>query len=136
MAPPGTLGLLLLLLLLGAAAAQPECSGCLPGPGPIAALVAADVILTLLIAGGAYWLAGRGRPGGRGQRGGVNFGRGQRGMGFLVGVAKEGGVVCGRGLTWGCVCGRGQRGEAVCGRGQLERDCFWAWPKGLVIGRG
>ncbi|NXB86811.1 TYOBP protein, partial [Vidua chalybeata] len=47
-----------------------ECSGCLPGPGPIAALVAADVILTLLIAGGAYWLAGRGRPGGRGQRGG------------------------------------------------------------------
>ncbi|XP_053824653.1 TYRO protein tyrosine kinase-binding protein isoform X2 [Vidua chalybeata] len=62
MAPPGTLGLLLLLLLLGAAAAQPECSGCLPGPGPIAALVAADVILTLLIAGGAYWLAGRGRP--------------------------------------------------------------------------
>ncbi|NXG95588.1 TYOBP protein, partial [Loxia leucoptera] len=41
-----------------------ECSGCLPGPGPITALVAADVIMTLLIAGGAYWLAGRGRPGG------------------------------------------------------------------------
>ncbi|XP_068035299.1 TYRO protein tyrosine kinase-binding protein [Anomalospiza imberbis] len=32
-----------------------------PGPGPIAALVAADVIMTLLIAGAAYWLAGRGR---------------------------------------------------------------------------
>ncbi|XP_041319180.1 TYRO protein tyrosine kinase-binding protein, partial [Pyrgilauda ruficollis] len=45
----------------GLAAAEPECSGCLPGPGPIAALVVADVIMTLLIAGGAYWLAGRGR---------------------------------------------------------------------------
>ncbi|XP_058684385.1 TYRO protein tyrosine kinase-binding protein-like [Poecile atricapillus] len=59
MGPPGTLGLV--LLLLGAATAEGECSGCLPGPGPIAALVAADVIMTLLIAGGAYWLAGRGR---------------------------------------------------------------------------
>ncbi|XP_056366390.1 TYRO protein tyrosine kinase-binding protein [Oenanthe melanoleuca] len=59
MDPPGTLGLL--LLLLGAATAQQECSGCLPGAGPIAALVTADVIMTLLIAGGAYWLAGRGR---------------------------------------------------------------------------
>ncbi|XP_032940308.1 TYRO protein tyrosine kinase-binding protein [Catharus ustulatus] len=59
MGPPGTLGLL--LLLLGAAAAQQECSGCLPGPGPIAALVVADVIMTLLIGAGAYWLAGRGR---------------------------------------------------------------------------
>ncbi|KAM4751979.1 TYRO protein tyrosine kinase-binding protein [Cyanocitta cristata] len=61
MAPPGTLGFV--LLLLGAATAEPvpECSGCFPGPGPIAALVAADVIMTLLIAGGAYWLAARGR---------------------------------------------------------------------------
>ncbi|XP_062368308.1 TYRO protein tyrosine kinase-binding protein [Cinclus cinclus] len=61
MGPPGTLGLILLLLAPGAAAADRECSGCLPGPGPIAALIAADVIMTLLIAGGAYWLAGRGR---------------------------------------------------------------------------
>ncbi|NXW95838.1 TYOBP protein, partial [Alopecoenas beccarii] len=37
-----------------------DCSSCLPGPGPIAALVVADVIMTLLIAGGAYCLAGRG----------------------------------------------------------------------------
>ncbi|XP_064557582.1 TYRO protein tyrosine kinase-binding protein [Zonotrichia leucophrys gambelii] len=53
MAPPGTLGLVLLLLLApGLAAAQ-------SGPGPITALVVGDVILTLLIAGGAYWLAWR-----------------------------------------------------------------------------
>ncbi|KAM4643712.1 TYRO protein tyrosine kinase-binding protein isoform 2-T2 [Amazona ochrocephala] len=42
---------------------QSDCSSCLPGPGPIAALVAADVIMTLLIAGGAYCLGGRGRRG-------------------------------------------------------------------------
>ncbi|KAM9510498.1 uncharacterized protein ACIB01_019466 [Guaruba guarouba] len=37
---------------------QSDCSSCLPGPGPIAALVAVDVIMTLLIAGGAYCLGG------------------------------------------------------------------------------
>ncbi|XP_033928225.1 TYRO protein tyrosine kinase-binding protein [Melopsittacus undulatus] len=52
-----------LLLLMGLAAAEGDCSSCLPGPGPIAALVAADVIMTLLIAGGAYCLGGRGRRG-------------------------------------------------------------------------
>ncbi|XP_059728916.1 TYRO protein tyrosine kinase-binding protein isoform X2 [Haemorhous mexicanus] len=57
MASPGTLSLV--LLLLGLAAAQQECSGWLLGPGPIMVLVAADVIMTLLIAGGAYWLAVR-----------------------------------------------------------------------------
>ncbi|XP_065520897.1 TYRO protein tyrosine kinase-binding protein [Lathamus discolor] len=51
----------LLLLLLGLAAAEGDCSSCLPGPGPIAALVAADIIMTLLIAGGAYCLGGRSR---------------------------------------------------------------------------
>ncbi|KAM8793664.1 TYRO protein tyrosine kinase-binding protein [Eudromia elegans] len=45
----------------GLVAAEKDCSSCLPGPGPIAALVVADVIVTLLIAGGAYRLAGRGR---------------------------------------------------------------------------
>ncbi|XP_066426868.1 TYRO protein tyrosine kinase-binding protein [Molothrus aeneus] len=60
MAPPGTLGLVLLLLASGLATAERDCSGCLLGPGPITALVVGDIILTLLIAGGAYWLAGRG----------------------------------------------------------------------------
>ncbi|XP_072704268.1 TYRO protein tyrosine kinase-binding protein [Ciconia boyciana] len=55
--PPATPGLL--LLLLGLAAAERECSPCLLGPGPIAALVVADIIMTLLIAGGAYCLARR-----------------------------------------------------------------------------
>ncbi|XP_037236553.1 TYRO protein tyrosine kinase-binding protein isoform X2 [Falco rusticolus] len=44
----------------GLGAAERDCSSCLPGPGPIAALVVADLIMTLLIAGGAYCLAGRG----------------------------------------------------------------------------
>ncbi|XP_065510704.1 TYRO protein tyrosine kinase-binding protein-like isoform X2 [Caloenas nicobarica] len=59
MGPPGAPHLL--LLLLGVAAAESDCSSCLPGPGPIAALVVADIIMTLLIAGGAYCLAGRGQ---------------------------------------------------------------------------
>ncbi|XP_062454705.1 TYRO protein tyrosine kinase-binding protein isoform X1 [Rhea pennata] len=48
-----------LLLLLGLAAAQKDCSSYPLGPGPIAAVVLADLIMTLLIAGGAYCLAGR-----------------------------------------------------------------------------
>ncbi|XP_074995554.1 TYRO protein tyrosine kinase-binding protein isoform X2 [Calonectris borealis] len=55
MGPPAAPGLLLLLLL--------HCSSCLPGPGPIAALVVADIVMTLLIAGGAYCLAGRSQRG-------------------------------------------------------------------------
>ncbi|KAM6289040.1 TYRO protein tyrosine kinase-binding protein [Aegotheles albertisi] len=72
MGPPG-----LILLLLGLVNAQSECSGCLPGPGPIAAIVLADIIMTLLIAGGAYCLGGRGL-GGAGPEG---WGRGLRGQG-------------------------------------------------------
>ncbi|XP_068779491.1 TYRO protein tyrosine kinase-binding protein [Struthio camelus] len=60
MTPAGTpRRALALLLLLGLVAAERDCSSCLPGPGPIAALVVADLIMTLLIAGGAYCLAGR-----------------------------------------------------------------------------
>ncbi|KAM9603055.1 TYRO protein tyrosine kinase-binding protein [Morphnus guianensis] len=60
MGPPPAANLLL-LLLLGLAAAERDCSSCLPGPGPMAALVVADIIMTLLIAGGAYCLGGRGQ---------------------------------------------------------------------------
>ncbi|NXC45220.1 TYOBP protein, partial [Penelope pileata] len=42
-----------------------ECSPCTPGAGPVAALVVADVAMTLLLAGGAFCLARRGRAGGR-----------------------------------------------------------------------
>ncbi|GAB0200449.1 TYRO protein tyrosine kinase-binding protein [Grus americana] len=49
----------LFLLLLGFVDAEIDCSSCLPDAGPIAALVIADIIMTLLIAGGAYCLAGR-----------------------------------------------------------------------------
>ncbi|XP_067172882.1 TYRO protein tyrosine kinase-binding protein [Apteryx mantelli] len=60
MTPPATPRVPLgLLLLLGLVAAERDCSSCLPGPGPIAALVVADLVMTLLIAGGAYCLAGR-----------------------------------------------------------------------------
>ncbi|XP_064900105.1 TYRO protein tyrosine kinase-binding protein, partial [Columba livia] len=45
----------------GFVAAERDCSSCLPGAGPIAALVVADVVMTLLIAGGAYCLARRGQ---------------------------------------------------------------------------
>lgn len=51
---------ILLLLLLGLSAAQRDCSPCSPGAGPIALLVVADVVMTLLIAGGAFHLARRG----------------------------------------------------------------------------
>ena len=40
-----------------------DCTPCNPGPGPIALLVVADVAMTLLIAGGAFCLARRGRSG-------------------------------------------------------------------------
>ncbi|XP_065715796.1 TYRO protein tyrosine kinase-binding protein [Patagioenas fasciata] len=59
MGPPGTPHLL--LLLLGFVAAESDCTPCLPGPGPIAGLVVADIVMTLLIAGGAYCLARRGQ---------------------------------------------------------------------------
>lgn len=88
---------------------RPDCGSCLPGPGPMAALVVADIIMTLLIAGGAYCL------GGRGQRG---KGRSQRGTG---GREDKGG-----GVSTGLEAGPERTGRCQQARGRSLRGGGWA----------